>query len=115
MFLNVVGELDFGRRAMGGSLDMGADLGTLQVEWFKRQLVDDPPAEPDGPRVKLFVQGINRWRDEDDWPLARARCDRLVPAAATAASRPRRRRPTTATTRSCTTRSTRARRAAAIS
>ena len=73
MFLNVVGELDFGRRAMGGSLDMGADLGTLQVEWFKRRLVDTPPSEPDGPRVKLFVQGINRWRDEDDWPLARAR------------------------------------------
>jgi putative CocE/NonD family hydrolase len=73
MFLNVVGDLDFGRRAMGGSLDMGADLGTLQVDWFKQQLVDAPPSELDGPRVKLFVQGINRWRDEDDWPLARAR------------------------------------------
>ena len=70
MFQNVVGELDFGRRAMGGSLDMGADLGTIQVEWLKSQLCGD--AVGDGPRVKLFVQGVNRWRDEDDWPLARA-------------------------------------------
>jgi len=73
MFLNVVGDIDFGRRAMGGSLDMGADLGSLQVEWFTRLLVDAPPLELDGARVKLFVQGVNRWRDEDDWPLARAR------------------------------------------
>ena len=72
MFLNVVGELDYGRRAMGGSLDIGADLGTVQVEWLKRQLVDAPAAELDDARVKLFVQGINRWRDEDDWPVARA-------------------------------------------
>ena len=77
MFLNVVGELDYGRRAMGGSLDMGADLGTIQVDWFKRQLGGDTSAPRGtantGPRVKLFVMGVNRWRDEDDWPLARAR------------------------------------------
>jgi putative CocE/NonD family hydrolase len=58
---------------MGGSLDMGADLGSRQVAWFKAQLADEPPRDVDGPRVRLFVQGINRWRDEDDWPLARAR------------------------------------------
>ncbi len=38
MFQNVVGELDFGRRAMGGSLDLGVDLGTIQVEWLRAQL-----------------------------------------------------------------------------
>jgi hypothetical protein len=27
--------------------------------------------------VRLFVQGRNRWRDEDGWPLARARTRRL--------------------------------------
>jgi putative CocE/NonD family hydrolase len=70
MFQNVVGELDYGRRAMGGSLDMGVDLGTIQVDWLKAQLCGDPVG--DGPHVKLFVQGVNRWRDEDDWPLARA-------------------------------------------
>ena len=72
MFLSVVGQLDFGRRAMGGSLDLGADLGTIQAEWFT-SLLRPQPTEPDGPRVKLFVQGVNRWRDEDDWPPARAR------------------------------------------
>jgi putative CocE/NonD family hydrolase len=75
MFLNVVGELDFGRRATGASLDLGADLGTLQVAWLRRLLGDEASgaAGLDGPRVRLFVQGVNRWRDEDDWPLARAR------------------------------------------
>ncbi|MEX1006440.1 MAG: CocE/NonD family hydrolase [Acidimicrobiia bacterium] len=73
MFLNVVGQLDYGRRAMGGSLDLGVDLGTLQTEWFKAQLGGSHAAALDGPRVKLFVQGVNRWRDEDDWPLARAK------------------------------------------
>jgi putative CocE/NonD family hydrolase len=33
--------------------------------------------EPDGPPVRLFVMGPNRWRDEDDWPLARATEQRL--------------------------------------
>jgi putative CocE/NonD family hydrolase len=77
MFLNVVGALDFGRRAMGGSLDLGADLGSLQAAWLGAQLADLPgdrgPAADAGPRVRLFVQGVNRWRDEPDWPLARAR------------------------------------------
>ena len=41
MFQNVVGELDFGRRAMGGSLDLGVDLGTIQVEWLRTQLCGD--------------------------------------------------------------------------
>jgi hypothetical protein len=73
MFLNVVGQLDFGRRAAGASLDLGPDLGTRQVEWLKAQLDDDAAVEVDVPRVRLFVQGVNRWRDEDDWPLRRAR------------------------------------------
>ncbi len=30
------------------------------------------PADPDGPPVRIFVMGADRWRDEDDWPLARA-------------------------------------------
>jgi putative CocE/NonD family hydrolase len=72
MFLNVVGQLDFGRRAVGSSLDLGVDLGTVQTEWFKARLGGSPETVPEGPRVRLFVQGVNRWRDEDDWPLARA-------------------------------------------
>ena len=74
MFLNVVGALDFGRRAMGGSLDLGADLGSIQTDWFAAHLGGGRAGEPAaGPRVRVFVQGVNRWRDERDWPLARAR------------------------------------------
>ncbi|HWT23111.1 MAG TPA: CocE/NonD family hydrolase [Solirubrobacteraceae bacterium] len=73
MFLNVVGEVDFGLRASGLLLDLREDLTTMQLRWFGHWLADDggaAPAGPDGPRVRLFVQGVNRWRDEDDWPPA---------------------------------------------
>lgn len=44
-----------------------------QLRWFDRWLKDDddsagPPAHP----VRIFVMGINQWRDEDEWPPARA-------------------------------------------
>jgi putative CocE/NonD family hydrolase len=71
-FTNVVGEVDFGRRSIGASLDMGPGISPMLIEWFKSKLAGtDTPAE--GPRVRLFVQGIDRWRDEDDWPPAKAR------------------------------------------
>jgi len=71
VFLGTVGQLDFGLRANGMLLDLREDLTAMHVRWFDRWLKDG--AADDGPRVKLFVQGRNRWRDEDDWPLARAR------------------------------------------
>ena len=40
------------------------DLDAEQLAFF-----DDPGA---GPRVRLFVMGTNVWREEEDWPLARA-------------------------------------------
>jgi putative CocE/NonD family hydrolase len=36
--------------------------------WVKRKDVPDA-----GHRVRIFVMGINKWRDEDEWPLERAR------------------------------------------
>src|SRR5262249_39185687 len=66
------GEVDFGRRSTGASMDFGAGLGAVQVDWFKDQLRDDP-SPSGGPRVKVFVQGVNRWQDEDDWPIPRTR------------------------------------------
>ncbi len=48
------------------------DFAECQLGFFDRHLrshgVDD--AEP---RVRIFVMGRNRWRDEEAWPLARAR------------------------------------------
>jgi putative CocE/NonD family hydrolase len=70
-FTNVVGDLDFGRRAMGASMDMGLGLSPTLIEWFKSKL-GGSSSSAEGPRVRLFVQGVNRWRDEDDWPVAGA-------------------------------------------
>lgn len=73
MFQHVVGQLDFGFRANGMLLDLKEDLTRFQLRWFGRWLRDERNGIDEEPPVKLFVQGINRWRDESDWPLARAR------------------------------------------
>jgi putative CocE/NonD family hydrolase len=49
-----------------------------QLKWFDRwvkgkDLPDDSNTGAATHPVRLFVMGINRWRDEDEWPLARAR------------------------------------------
>jgi putative CocE/NonD family hydrolase len=49
--------------------DAGIDLFRAHLEWFDTWLKDKPL---EGDRVKIFVQGANRWRGESDWPLARA-------------------------------------------
>ncbi len=44
------------------------DLGPSHVEFFDQHLKGTPPATP-APRVRIFVMGIDQWRDETDWPL----------------------------------------------
>ncbi len=68
MFQNVVGDVDFGFRANGMFLDLKEDLTKLQLRWFDRWLKGDNNGLDDEAPVKLFVQGANRWRDEDSWP-----------------------------------------------
>lgn len=48
------------------------DVPGAQLEFFAQHLqaadaLDEPPP------VRIFVMGSNRWRDEDEWPLTRAR------------------------------------------
>lgn len=50
------------------------DLDALQLEFFSRQLGGD--GGRDEAPVRIFVMGENRWRDEQEWPLARARFER---------------------------------------
>jgi hypothetical protein len=46
------------------------DLTSEYLAFYDRWLRDDAASESPGhSRVKLFVMGIDRWRDEDDWPL----------------------------------------------
>jgi putative CocE/NonD family hydrolase len=73
------------------SSEDGVDMLAAQLEFLGEQLFDrepdqastrgraghiepaesNRPAEPAAP-VRIFVMGANRWRDEPDWPLARA-------------------------------------------
>ena len=56
--------------------DGEVDLAALQLDFFGRHLREDAPAGDLGaPPVRLFVMGDNGWRDEPDWPLARARTE----------------------------------------
>lgn len=58
------GESDFGP-------DAAIDLHAMQLDWFARHLKGDSSV-PAQPPVRIFVMGPNRWRDEREWPLARA-------------------------------------------
>jgi putative CocE/NonD family hydrolase len=65
---SMVGEVDYGKAAAGGELDIDA----LLLRWHDRWTAGlDNGADSDAP-VKLFIMGKNAWRDEPDWPLARA-------------------------------------------
>ncbi len=48
-------------------------LRRKQLEWFDQWLKhkDVPLASP--APLRIFVMGVNQWRDEQEWPLARAR------------------------------------------
>ena len=65
----LAGEVDFGI----GSAAAAVDLDGLQLRWFDHWLKDRPTGLLEQPPVDLFVMGENRWRQEREWPLARAR------------------------------------------
>ncbi|HEX5227707.1 MAG TPA: CocE/NonD family hydrolase [Bryobacteraceae bacterium] len=80
--------------------DSSSPIRSYQIEWFDRWLKgakDETQrftpetwhavrAEVDEAPVHIFVMGVNRWRDEPDWPLARARNTPLYLAAERAAN-----------------------------
>lgn len=56
---------------LGHSANAAAvDLTALHLAFFESVLSGKKPSLP---RVRIFTTGANTWRDEDDWPLARAR------------------------------------------
>lgn len=58
-------EQDYGIRAGAETVDVTA----AQIRWFDHWLKGiDNGVERDRP-VRIFVMGINRWREEEDWPL----------------------------------------------
>jgi uncharacterized protein len=60
-----------------GAVDFGPNAGMAAQElyqrWFGYWLQGGDRSVVDGAPVKIFVMGANAWRDEQEWPLARAR------------------------------------------
>ncbi len=63
------GEIDFGPTAKG-------DTDALMLRWYDSLLKGVANGIEREKPVKIFVMGKNVWREEDDWPLARARSTR---------------------------------------
>jgi len=59
-----VGDLDFGESAELNEM-------VMMKQWFDNQLKGIDNGILDEPPVKIFVMGENRWRYENEWPLAR--------------------------------------------
>ena len=58
------GDIDFGAHSM-------ADLEAEELRWFDYWLKGIDNGIVDEPPLRLFIMGINEWRDESEWPLAR--------------------------------------------
>ena len=52
---------------------MSLGLDEMHLRWYQHWLKGEDTGLMDEPPVKIFVMGDDVWRDEDDWPLARAR------------------------------------------
>ena len=63
-----IGEVDFGAGAEFNEND-------ITLKWYD-YLFKGAQNEFAGKPVKIFVMGANQWREEDDWPLARAQSTR---------------------------------------
>ena len=63
-----------GQHYFGIAADAAAlGLDEIHLRWFAHWLNGENNGLLDEPPVKLFVMGDNVWRDEQEWPLARAR------------------------------------------
>jgi putative CocE/NonD family hydrolase len=60
-----IGDVDFGSAAAFDEDDVTLAWYDYLFKGIKNQFAGKP--------VRLFVMGTNEWRDEDDWPLKRAR------------------------------------------
>ncbi|MBS4212891.1 CocE/NonD family hydrolase [Neobacillus rhizophilus] len=71
VFSSVIGERNFGLQASGDWIDGHEDLTGLHIRWFDYWLKGEHTIVEDEAPIKLFVMGVNEWRDEQEWPLAR--------------------------------------------
>jgi hypothetical protein len=71
--------MDFGEQAV-------VDVNTLNARWLARWVKGESNGADREPPVRIFVMGANVWRDEQEWPLARAVETRLYLASGGAAN-----------------------------
>src|SRR4029078_7586107 len=74
LLVTIGGHAGSGRK--NGDVEFGAaaaefDENEITLKWYD-SLFKGVQNEFAGKPVKIFVMGANQWRDEDDWPLARA-------------------------------------------
>jgi uncharacterized protein len=60
------GDIDFGPNA-------ATDIHGIELQWFDHWLKGIDTGLMREPPIKIFVMGENVWRQEHEWPLARAR------------------------------------------
>jgi putative CocE/NonD family hydrolase len=61
-----IGQVDFGPTAVIGLRD-------VELQWFDHWLKGIDNGMDREPHVRIFVMGANRWRTENEWPMARTR------------------------------------------
>jgi putative CocE/NonD family hydrolase len=61
-----VGAVDFGDK-------LPFDFNEVMLSWYDLLLRGQASAALEEKPVKIFVMGKNEWREEEDWPLARAK------------------------------------------
>ncbi|GCE27364.1 X-Pro dipeptidyl-peptidase [Dictyobacter alpinus] len=69
---NPVGEKNFGFASTPGLINLQSDIMSMQLRWFDHFLKGNDTGILAEAPVKLYVMGANIWRDEQEWPLARA-------------------------------------------
>jgi len=62
----VFGDVNFGP-------DVKIDFQNMSTRWFDYHLKGEKNGVDKEAPVKIFVMGANKWRDEQEWPLARAK------------------------------------------
>lgn len=71
IFQASLGDRNFGIHASQDWIDYETDLTGLHIRWFNHWLKDEQAEFNTEAPIKLFVMGINEWRNEHEWPLAR--------------------------------------------
>jgi putative CocE/NonD family hydrolase len=74
-----VGAVDFGEK-------LPFDFDEAMLSWYDALLKGGTSAASAVKPVRIFVMGKNEWREEDDWPLARAKNTRYYLHSGGAAS-----------------------------